>query len=163
MKMTAPTIDEHATSFTPLVNVTLADLEKVLSENELLGLNGFYSRWWPRSDRDWRVASCESRDQWLLSDYEFQQFYWAAEWLARCGRRKTINETSSSYNLKHEAEESAGHYIANGALIAAALHLGFKIKPASNNYGPNVLLNITAQRYRPQRDEGDERIPYFRH
>ena len=33
-----------------------------------------------------------------------------------------------SYGLKHRAEEWAGLYICNGAMIAAALMLGWKVK-----------------------------------
>ncbi len=44
------------------------------------------------------------------------------------------------YGLKHEVESWAGTYTSNGALIAAALRLGFKCHAA----GPNVVLTVGA-------------------
>jgi hypothetical protein len=44
-----------------------------------------------------------------------------------------------SYGLKHCAENWAGHYISNGAMIAAALMLGWKVKRAWND-GPNATI-----------------------
>jgi hypothetical protein len=38
-----------------------------------------------------------------------------------------------SYSLKHRAEKWAGRYISNGAMIAAALMLGWKVKRAWND------------------------------
>ena len=44
-----------------------------------------------------------------------------------------------SYGLKHRAEEWAGRYIANGAMIAAALMLGWKVK-RDPIYGLNATV-----------------------
>jgi hypothetical protein len=57
----------------------------------------------------------------------------------------------SSYYLKHAAEKWAGAYISNGALIAAAVHLGFAIERAPSNI--NAQIGVTALEPRwPGRD-----------
>jgi len=54
-----------------------------------------------------------------------------ADWIhAYAHPRKSINRTWSSYGLKHIVEDStlahaAGHYVCNGAFIAAAIGLGY--------------------------------------
>ncbi len=73
----------------------------------------------------------------------------ASEFLRSREQRTTISKSSTSYGLKHEAEQfhrenngDGDNYVANGMLIAAAVHLGFKIQPE----GPNAYLNIAATR-----------------
>ncbi|MGC2836156.1 MAG: hypothetical protein WA238_18915 [Methylocella sp.] len=44
-----------------------------------------------------------------------------------------------SYGLKHRAEEWAGRYISNGAMIAAAIMLGWKVKRDAI-YGLNATV-----------------------
>jgi hypothetical protein len=46
---------------------------------------------------------------------------------ANCRHRMRVR---SSYGLKHFAENWAGDYVSNGAMIIAALHRGFPVKPA---------------------------------
>lgn len=41
--------------------------------------------------------------------------------------RRTVNTKASSYGLKHTVETWAGEYISNGAFIAAAQRLGYRI------------------------------------
>jgi hypothetical protein len=67
-------------------------------------------------------------------------FIRAVEWLSHIPRRKTVN--LGSYGLKHQAERWSGDYVSNGALIAAAIHLGFKLEHVSGT--PNALINVAA-------------------
>jgi hypothetical protein len=54
------------------------------------------------------------------------EFERAVAWLSRVPKRKSANRDDGySYGLKHAAEAWAGAYLPNGALIAAAVHLGF--------------------------------------
>ncbi|HVV74169.1 MAG TPA: hypothetical protein VHI52_22215 [Verrucomicrobiae bacterium] len=72
----------------------------------------------------------------------------AAEWLSRWGRTESINSRQSSYTYKHWAEDVTGGYLTNGALIAAAIHLGFQVK--RDGLSPNVFLNISQRSLNPR-------------
>jgi hypothetical protein len=67
----------------------------------------------------------------------------AADWLQQAPRWQRINRQMSSYGLKHVCEKAVGASIANGALICAALHRGFRYDSRhSPDPGPNVWFNI---------------------
>lgn len=68
-------------------------------------------------------------------------FIRAVEWLRHIPRRKTVS--LGSYWLKHQAERWAGDYISNGALIAAAIHLGFRVERIFET--PNALINVAGR------------------
>ena len=67
-----------------------------------------------------------------------------------CGRRKTIRRKASSYSLKHSAEgfmrelNVAQSYISNGALILAAIALGFRVERIKGT--PNCFFNLSVVR-----------------
>ena len=66
------------------------------------------------------------------------------EWLSGLNRRKTVNDRApSSYGLKHKVESWAGLYVTNGSLIAAAIHLGFRVSGKPGR--PNVHINISSK------------------
>ncbi|HMN15871.1 MAG TPA: hypothetical protein PKD55_26435 [Bellilinea sp.] len=73
----------------------------------------------------------------------------AMRFLMHALKRKTINARHSSYGLKHMTEDFMGRlpdvsntYVANGAFICAAIHLGFDVAPAGPD-SPNVCFNIS--------------------
>ncbi len=76
----------------------------------------------------------------------------ACTFLRHVDRRKSINRKMSSYGLKHEAEaflrsltdRPSNAYVANGAFICAALHLGFEMQRAHLS-SPNVYFNISSK------------------
>jgi hypothetical protein len=68
-------------------------------------------------------------------------FIRAVEWLRHIPRRKTVN--LGSYGLKHQAERWGGDYVSNGALIAAAIQLGFEVKRIPGT--PNALINVAGR------------------
>ena len=65
-------------------------------------------------------------------------------WLRRnAAPRKTVNRFSHSYSLKHVVERTSGehiHYVTNGALILAAIELGYRCKRIGDS--PNALFNM---------------------
>jgi hypothetical protein len=76
----------------------------------------------------------------------------ACSFLRHVAKRKTINRKRTSYGLKHQAEgfvrslkdRPENAYVANGAFICAALHLGFKIQRAGLA-SPNVYFNMSSK------------------
>ena len=112
--------------------------------------NGFMD---PEQCAEFWNSSCERQGgRSLLREVDSAEI-----WLAVCEQTKAINTRSSSYGLKHEAERwcrmrghEGGGYICNGALLMAAVRLGFKVQRCSLT-SPNAWLNIS--RRRPQADE----------
>lgn len=107
------------------------ELEELLMANPDLEGNGF--------------AAFEVGDK--PSRVDLAQVNLAIRWLDYHGRRTTINPQYSSYGLKHHAEKTAPAlrpgavpYISNGAFIAAALYLGYKVSRIRNT--PNARINI---------------------
>jgi len=71
------------------------------------------------------------------------QFEAVCRWLEGIEKTEDINPYSSSYYLKHIAENRLGlGHISNGTLIAAAVHCGFKYKQGGNY--PNLVFNMSA-------------------
>jgi hypothetical protein len=73
----------------------------------------------------------------------------AVQFLRFATRRKTLNTKRTSYGLKHSVEHYMkrlpgvkNYYVANGAFICAAVHLGFEIAPVRPG-NPNVNINIS--------------------
>jgi hypothetical protein len=91
----------------------------------------------------------------LLNDHAIEQFLRSLAFLARVQPTKTVRSGKSSYELKHiaenyactypEGEQLGPMYVSNGALIAAAIHAGFKYKSCVDDLGyelPNVDFNM---------------------
>jgi len=70
--------------------------------------------------------------------------------LSHLEKRKTINTSSSSYGLKHQVEGFGRRlglenpYVANGAFICAAIHLGFDFRRLPNG-STNVWINYSGR------------------
>ncbi|MDJ1158094.1 hypothetical protein QNA08_07590 [Chelatococcus sp. SYSU_G07232] len=92
----------------------------------------------------------------LISDGAVKSFLTSLAFLARVTPTKTIRKGTGSYWLKHiaenyacaypEGEKLGPTYVANGVLIAAALHAGFKIKTYIDEMGYddlNVSFNMS--------------------
>jgi hypothetical protein len=85
----------------------------------------------------------------LTSDYAVAPFLASLAFVSRAVRTKTIRPATNSYWLKHIVEEyhctypdgeALGPvYVANGLLIAAAVHAGFEVKPHRDEYGRETL------------------------
>lgn len=80
------------------------------------------------------------------SPVDRQQFECACAFLEATARPlKALNPRSGSYWLKHLAEVWAGEYVSNGALIAAALALGFRFRIGMED-SPNCIFNLEVDR-----------------
>lgn len=92
----------------------------------------------------------------LLSDDAVEPFLLSFALVARIKPTKTVRAGIGSYGLKHIAEnyactypggeELGPQYVANGALIAAAVHAGFKMKTYVDDLGYdelNVSFNMS--------------------
>ncbi|WP_182375311.1 hypothetical protein [Pseudomonas putida] len=111
------------------------ELRRVLKKNPDLSSNGFITH---------RTRDCFERMR--VDTFKSPRF--ALEFddccrvLATAKRVKT--PTVGSYGLKHTVERLVGNYISNGALICAAIALGFTTKHS----GPNVLVGVSMQTWR---------------
>jgi hypothetical protein len=87
----------------------------------------------------------------LLSPHAVDEFLRASEYLSFFPTRRTINPRAFSYGLKHAAEGyhrdrgNKDNYVSNGALIAAAIYLGFNYRVD----GPNAHFNMGAKQEHP--------------
>ena len=63
------------------------------------------------------------------------------DWLRKNAKpSKNMRSSANSYALKHRAERDVGQYVSNGALIKAALSLGYRYR--RENQSPNCIFNM---------------------
>ncbi len=105
-------------------------IEKAICREPLLTAFGLGV--YPEHRPDAMLEFIRSRDR-LRSSEGFLEVALCVQWL-QSGRSV---DGRNSYGLKHEIENHFGVYICNGALIAAALGLGYEYEVA----GPNVVLS----------------------
>jgi hypothetical protein len=96
---------------------------------------------------EYQVAACgvvspyvAKRQPNLLTPIEEDQVKRAMRFLRECAvphKRKK----GYSYTLKHIAEDYAGGYVSNGALIEAALRLGYRVVP-EGWHSPNAYVYL---------------------
>jgi hypothetical protein len=76
------------------------------------------------------------------------EFERAVAWLHQVPKRQTPNRVAGhSYGLKHVVQAWAGIYIPNGAMIAAAAHLGFSIAQCPSRI--NCWIGVAGRRKWP--------------
>ena len=128
--------------------MTHADIQAVMDKHPELthfGI-GLYRRTAEKMTESEYAISFEKERQSLLEAVD--ECNRACHFLKHMQKRQTINTASSSYGLKHRAEafgrrmEEDNPYVANGALICAAIHLGFEFKQGLND-SPNVWFNTS--------------------
>jgi len=100
----------------------------------------------------------------LMDEDALDQFLLALGLVQRIPATRTIRTGSGSYRLKHVAENSfctfpcgmqfGPHYVANGALIVAALHAGFRYKTHIDELGYESI-NVTFNMSKPVIDDLD--------
>jgi hypothetical protein len=107
----------------------------------------------------------------LLGDNALDQFLLALGLVQRIPTTKTIRNGTGSYRLKHIAENNTCalpcgrligrsidmDYVANGVLVAAALHAGFKAKTHIDELGYESV-NVTFNMSKPAIDDLDCRV-----
>ena len=105
---------------------------------------GVFEPW--RKTPEQREAELIKGREAMLLPYHMGEFIRARDFLSQFAHRATINTKISSYGLKHQAEQfyrergAGASYVSNGLLIAAAVHLGFKIKQVGDS--PNPYFNL---------------------
>lgn len=116
------------------MNTTKDAIEAVRAAHPALGIFGF------------RYLTCETLETEradMLTDDAVEQFQAACDFIATAGTTKTWRARMgmNSYALKHRAERWAGRYIANGMLIAAAVHMGVPWSRCPDA-SPNAYLGL---------------------
>ena len=131
--------------------MTRSEIAQVLDRLPLLNDDGIglydLDRWLTAEERSWQLTRLRSA---LLANKE--QCTAACAWLNDKEKTKTINRRHSSYGYKHMVEESAGHYISNGAFIVAAIHCGFHYQIVLDS--PNVMFGISERSLRRAQTPG---------
>lgn len=112
-----------------------AALVQVMAEHPLLNYFG-YGRGIGVCLTDLDTLREQLRSDYALSEIRIAVGY--LEPLPRLGPHS--RKWSSSYTLKHRAEDTVSGYVSNGALIAAALILGIPIKTPVDS--PNPLIAV---------------------
>lgn len=114
-------------------------LRRTLSEHPGLCANG-----WGTDPADFDRSRAH-----MTSPHGVEEFERALAFVEACWRpTRAITRHASSYGLKHSAErwhrarlgDGADCYVSNGALIAAALHLGYRHRPLPRT--SNCLFNV---------------------
>jgi len=100
------------------------DLEKVKREFPDLTGHGVCQKFRPVEITDINLGRCGLACEWIQS---------------RCEKTKTIRPVSS-YGLKHVMENQTTTYVTNGEFIAAAVHLGYRVK--RHHMSINVSFNM---------------------
>ena len=115
-----------------MTTITQKDVDTVVADNPLLTAEGFEHGF----KRD--------RPEYVPARISVKEMQGAVNWLKKADRRESVNTTCSSYYLKHVAEKtSPDKYISNGAFIAGAYFLGFKVRRIED--GPNAFINISGK------------------
>lgn len=108
----------------------VADLRRVLKDNPTLTDNGFATH----HDFD---ELTENRRRTFSNPLFVLEFDDCCRALAVAKRTK--RPTTGSYGLKHAVERLVENYVSNGALICAAIALGFAIK----RHAPNATIGVS--------------------
>jgi len=121
-----------------MTKVAQKNVDGVVAANPLLTAEGF------------EHGFKRTRPEYIPAGVNVKQMQGAVNWLQQAGRRVTVNTACSSYGLKHIAEKTVeGKYISNGAFIAAAYFLGFKVARIGDT--PNARINISGKSVRKLR------------
>lgn len=142
--------------------VAFAAVSMVLDRDHKLQSGGYGAgRFRRKDDGAWESAyehydRFQARRAELLDDWHIEQFLCAVALLAEVPMTRTVRPDTDSYRLKHIAEkypvqlddgEILGPaYVSNGALIVAAMHLGFRYRAGQDDLGydwPNVTFNMS--------------------
>jgi hypothetical protein len=128
-----------------------AALQRVMAHEPRLARWGFGVHRDARQTREERLNEFEQNRAELCRAGGIAEFLRAREYLSYASHRRTVNYRVSSYGLKHGAEHYFrdrglnNNYVSNGALIAAAIHLGFNYRAD----GPNAYFNMGRRHEEP--------------
>lgn len=115
-----------------------SDIQKVLNQLPLLSLDGLglIQNTDELSSAEFKEALAQSQRRLLANTADFDK---ACAWFAQIEKSTSMNHKHTSYGLKRLAERDIGA-VSHGALIAAAIHCGFKFK--TRNGSPNIKFNL---------------------
>ena len=124
-------------------NTAAADLLAITARYPSLGRYGFTTRGMRAHPKD------------VLSDADAETFLRVCAWLHGMTALKHCNRHTTSYVLKHAAEDAIHSYVPNGVFIAAALHCGFTITRIAHS--PNCYCNISQRDLQRAYDATEQR------
>ena len=143
--------DQHDQS-TPPAYVTLgamaaSDIQAVIDQHPIT-LYGYGPSASDVKSMGYQTALAEGQRRLLEAVNDCRK---AEHFLQFVTKRKTVNTNFGSYGLKHRVERFLkvqtnpleNTYVANGAFICAALHLGFEMKVYGDS--PNVTFNMSSR------------------
>jgi len=126
-------------------------VQRVMEHEPILTQSGFGVHRDPKMTLQEHRNELAARRAALLAPRGIDEFVRAREYLLPVSHRHTINPKAFSYGLKHRAEHHhrdqgrLDNYVSNGALIAAAIHLGFQYRID----GPNAYFNMGSRGTQP--------------
>ncbi len=120
-------------------------MKTILQRQPQLGAFGFGVFDEYKKTKEQRAAELQRHRDEMLTSNSLKQFTSARDWLRRFDKIKRVNQSGTSYGLKHIAEKDIG-YTPNGVFIAAAIAEGFIVKRDEDS--PNALLNISTKAWR---------------
>lgn len=123
------------------MRVTKNDFKKVIDKESTLTSIGVNSLFQIKRDKNLSLdeSKKELEHQRGLFVSGFDQFEICCDWLSKFEKIKTPQ--FSSYDLKHVVEKLAGKYVSNGALIAAAIHLGIPMKFRHDSTNAKIAIS----------------------
>lgn len=77
-----------------------------------------------------------------FQEHDLHEVVISRYWLSHFQHAERFSRSHSSYGCKHFAEEWAGQYVSNGALIVAAVGLGIDQKAADSYGTANTILAL---------------------
>lgn len=139
-KVSSPTVKSRNGKSYYEIHPTTEDLLKVMEKEPWLCAWGLANEGLCKRMRRQGFVDCEQSREELKN--KVRMFQLCCEWLSLCRVRRTVNlSIGTSYSLKHAVEKWCGEYIANGAFIAAVIHLGISYK--SYNDSPNIHVGLS--------------------
>lgn len=118
-------------------------IEGIVNKNPDLTANGFNTRHCLKKCAQLRA---ESEIEEMFSEYRKalisseKEFWFCVDFLKNLREKK--QKYHHSYRMKHVIENVMGGYVANGTLIAAAIHSGLKLRKFKDS--PNADIRIPA-------------------
>lgn len=128
------------------LNSRRQEMLKVLEAVPDLTANGM------KSDRATLGYDYIGKPEELLLEQSLQQFSTCQDWLSLVVKTRSFNLNYTSYSYKHMVERWADLYVSNGAFIAAAIALEFKIKRIHSK-SPNVFLPISSKSVKEMKEQ----------
>jgi hypothetical protein len=124
------------------MNASITDFEMILQNFPSLISDGLFESYFLNNNtsaNDEKIIRNIEHER-LIFASKFNEFNICCKWLSKFKRVNTP-QLSSIY-LKYVVQILSNEYVCNGAIIAAALHLGFSTKYKHND-APNFYIGIS--------------------